>query len=94
MDNQTKPTKVGSDRWSQVPWWAWLLIILFPIVLRPWWVAIVSVVLFVLFLRLILGPFQVRRNSNWPATHLRVARSRAFLSAINPRSLTCFCLQP
>gem|GEM_PF-6138805 len=64
MDNQTKPTKVGSDRWSQVPWWAWLLIILFPIVLRPWWVAIVSVVLFVLFLRLILGPFQVRRNSN------------------------------
>jgi hypothetical protein len=33
-------------------------------VLRPWWMAIISLALFVLFLRLILGPLPVKRNSN------------------------------
>ena len=64
VDDQAKPTESGSNRWSRAPWWVWLLVVLFPMVLRPWWMAIISIALYVLFLRLILGPFPIKRNSN------------------------------
>ena len=64
MDNQRKPAEVGANRWSKMPWWAWMLVILFPVVLRPWWMAIISIALFALFVRLLLGPFPAKRNSN------------------------------
>src|SRR5258708_5460180 len=62
MDDRAAPTESGS-RWSNTPWWAWVLIVLFPVLLRPWWVAITSFALFAVFLRLILGPFPVRPKS-------------------------------
>jgi hypothetical protein len=37
---------------------------LFPIVLRPWWMAILSLGLFILILRLVFGPFRAKSNSN------------------------------
>src|SRR5579885_1103413 len=54
------PPDNRNSRWADVPWWAWLLIILFPVVLRPWWLAILSFVAFGIFLRLILGPLTRR----------------------------------
>ena len=64
MDNQTEPAKeTGVSRWTRPPWWVWFLIVLFPVVLKPWWVAIISLALFVLFLRLVLGQLQARPKS-------------------------------
>ena len=65
MDEKSNTT---NSRWEQAPWWAWLLIILFPVVLRPWWVAIISLAAFVLFLRLILGPFPTQNKESDPPT--------------------------
>jgi hypothetical protein len=42
MDDQANATKRGSNRWSRMPWWVWLLILLFPMVLRPWWLAVIG----------------------------------------------------
>ena len=35
------------------PWWVWLLVILFPIPLRPWWLAVSFIVAFLLLLFLL-----------------------------------------
>src|SRR5712671_4388691 len=45
MDDRAALAESGS-RWSNTPWWAWVLIILFPVLLRPWWLAITSFALF------------------------------------------------
>jgi hypothetical protein len=53
----------AQNRWRQTPWWAWILIILFPVVLHPWWLAIISIAAFILFVLFILGPLR-NRNSH------------------------------
>src|ERR1700720_2612884 len=74
-------------------WWLWLLIFLFPMVLRPWWVAIISIGLYVPFLRLVVGPFPLKRNSKWltspffgslPATCAKLTSSNPFPSTSPP----------
>jgi hypothetical protein len=52
------------SRWEHIPWWAWILIILFPVVLRPWWLAIISLLAFALFLIFILGPLLDRNKDS------------------------------
>ena len=52
----------SKSRLVEKPWWLWLVVLLFPVVLRPWWVAIISIAAFVLFLRLILGPFPTKNR--------------------------------
>ena len=60
LPSMEDPPTSRKFRWEQLPWWALLLIILFPLVLRPWWAALISIAVFILFLRLILGPFPVK----------------------------------
>jgi hypothetical protein len=55
---------LGKSRRAQTPGWAWMLIILFPVVLRPWWLAIISLVAFALFVSLILGPLLDRNKDS------------------------------
>jgi hypothetical protein len=56
--------KLGQRSVAGTAWWEWLVIAFFPMVLHPRWAAIISVAAFVLFLRLVLGPFPARRKSN------------------------------
>jgi hypothetical protein len=58
MENPGDGNERGPGRRSQMPWWVWLLVILFPVVLKPWWVAIISIGLFIVFFGLVRGYFQ------------------------------------
>ena len=42
---------------TKVPWWAWLLVILFPIPIGvgPWWVTVIFIAAFVLLVLAITG---------------------------------------
>lgn len=60
VDDQRQAEK---SSWGQAPWWVWTLIILFPVVFHPWWLAIISIAAFILFVIFILGP-PINRNSH------------------------------
>jgi len=58
MDDQAKTKNSDSDLRSRIPWWVWLLLILFPIVFTSWWAAIISIALFAVFLILVLSVYR------------------------------------
>jgi hypothetical protein len=51
MADEAGPEKSG---YSRTPWWVWLVIAIFPIALKPWWLAIMSLAVFALVVWILL----------------------------------------
>ena len=60
MDDHKEPR---NSRWAERPWWLWFVVLLFPVVLRPLWAAVISIGAFLLFVRLILGPLPTKNKN-------------------------------